>query len=289
MLGPGARIVGERMRPGPDQPLARDREAFQQTRARRSCSRRRSLRPHTQGTRSRSSPRRPSPASSTRRAAGASSHGWIQAFAASSRSSHCSRQPSPTRRGIGRARVPGQHRRGPVQHVEGEHAAAAVVDVVGVAVVRRAEGDDRLQRRRPAGGHLQRVEPAPGDSPHPDGARAPGLLSKPRDQLERVLLLLLACTRPRGCRRTRPSRACRRGRPRSRIPPGTAGAWRPAQPCRRSCGREGTRGPPGRDPLRRRREARSGPPAGQPSESGIQVCSISRTRRGNSVRMRAVT
>ena len=77
-----------------------------------------------------------------------------------------------------------------MQHVEGQDAAAAIVNVVRVAVVRRAEGHDRLQRRRAVGGHLERVEPAPGDSPHADGARTPRLLGEPGDELEGVLLLL---------------------------------------------------------------------------------------------------
>ena len=49
--------------------------------------------------------------------------------------------------GIGRPGVPREHRRRPLQHVRAD-AAAVVVDVVGVAVVGRAQGHDGLQRRR---------------------------------------------------------------------------------------------------------------------------------------------
>jgi hypothetical protein len=64
------------------------------------------------------------------------------------------------------------------------------VDVVGVAVVARAHGDDRLQRRRAPRRHLQAVEAAPGDAEHPDLAAAPLLLDEPVDDLEGVVVLL---------------------------------------------------------------------------------------------------
>ncbi len=62
---------------------------------------------------------------------------------------------------VGRHRVEGEHAGRPVQHVHREHAAAAVVDVVRVAVVRGEEAHDRLQRRRLPRGELQAREPAP--------------------------------------------------------------------------------------------------------------------------------
>ncbi len=71
-----------------------------------------------------------------------------------------------------------------------QQAAAHVVGVVGVAVVGRAERDDRLQGRRVEGRDLERVEAAPGDPHHPDRTRAPGLGGDPGDDLERVVLLL---------------------------------------------------------------------------------------------------
>ena len=71
-----------------------------------------------------------------------------------------------------------------------EQAAAHVVAVVGIAVVGRAGGDDRLQRRRPVARDLQRVEAAPGDAHHADRAAAPGLRGEPGDHLDGVGLLL---------------------------------------------------------------------------------------------------
>ena len=71
-----------------------------------------------------------------------------------------------------------------------EQAAAHEVDVVGVAVVGRAQRDHRLERRRPAGRDLQAVEAAPRDADHADGTRAPGLARDPGDHLQRVVLLL---------------------------------------------------------------------------------------------------
>jgi hypothetical protein len=78
-----------------------------------------------------------------------------------------------------------------VEHVEAQDAAAAIVHVVGVAIVRRAERDDRREAGRPARGNLERVEPAPGDAPHAELAVAPGLRAEPGEHLEHVLLLLL--------------------------------------------------------------------------------------------------
>ena len=92
---PGRAVLGERVRPRPDQPLARARRARRAGAGPRSCSRRQSRRPRRPGTRSRSSPRRPSRASSTRRAAGATSQCSIQGDGASRRASQGSRQPSP--------------------------------------------------------------------------------------------------------------------------------------------------------------------------------------------------
>ena len=72
-----------------------------------------------------------------------------------------------------------------------QRRSAHVVHVVAIPVVGRADRDDRLQRRRAARRDLQRVEPAPGNAHHADGAIAPGLRRQPRDDLERVVLLLL--------------------------------------------------------------------------------------------------
>ena len=75
-------------------------------------------------------------------------------------------------------------------HVLVQQAAAHVVGVVGIAVVGRAQRDDRLQRLRGEGCDLERVEAAPGDAHHADRPRAPGLRGDPGDDLERVLVLL---------------------------------------------------------------------------------------------------
>ena len=98
--------------------------------------------------------------------------------------------PAVAHRGrVGRERVAGEHGRRPRQHVDGQDTAADVVHVVGVAVVAGAHRDDRLERRRTPRGDLQAVEAAPRDAHHGDGARAPRLLREPRDDLDRVLLL----------------------------------------------------------------------------------------------------
>ncbi len=73
-----------------------------------------------------------------------------------------------------------------------ELGAAHVMHVVAIAVVGRAQRDDRLERRWPARRDLQRVEAAPRDAEHADHARAPWLGRQPGDDLERVVLLLLA-------------------------------------------------------------------------------------------------
>ena len=117
---------------------------------------------------------------------------------------------------VGRQGVAGEHRRRPREHVDGEHAAADVVDVVGVAVVAGAHRDDRLQRRRAARRDLQAVEAAPRDAEHADRAAAPRLLGQPGDDVDRVLLLLgqvLVLDDPVG---VAACRAGRRARPRSR-------------------------------------------------------------------------
>ena len=94
------------------------------------------------------------------------------------------------RRLVRRLALPVQHARAPVEQVGGEHAAALVVDVVGVAVVGAHQGDDRLERRRASGGQLEAVEATPRDAGHADASRTPRLGGDPGDDLEEVLLLL---------------------------------------------------------------------------------------------------
>ncbi len=89
---------------------------------------------------------------------------------------------------IGRARVVGEHGRGPAEVVE-EERAAHVVDVVRVAVVGRARRENRAQRGRAASRDLECVEPAPGVAHHSHPAGAPRLGGEPGDDLHRVVLL----------------------------------------------------------------------------------------------------
>ena len=91
---------------------------------------------------------------------------------------------------VRRQRIEVQHGGSPGQHVEARDAAALVVHVVGVTVVGRHEGDDRLQRRRSQRRHLQAVEARPGDAGHANVAAAPGLRREPGDHLADVAVLL---------------------------------------------------------------------------------------------------
>ena len=91
--------------------------------------------------------------------------------------------------GIGWPRRIGEHRGRPAEILV-EQAAALVVDVVRIAVVRRAQGDHRPEGRRSPRRHLQPVEAAPRDSHHADATAAPRLGGEPRDDRDRVVLLL---------------------------------------------------------------------------------------------------
>src|SRR5699024_5321139 len=51
--------------------------------------------------------------------------------------------------------------------------------------------DDRLERWRLFGRHLQAIEPPPGDTHHADLSVAPGLLGDPGDGIHTILLVLL--------------------------------------------------------------------------------------------------
>ena len=90
------------------------------------------------------------------------------------------------RRRVGR----NQEHRAPVE-VFRQQAAALVVDIVGVAIVGRAHGDDRLELRWPPRRDLQRVEPAPGDTEHAHATAAPRLRFEPCKHLDDVVVLLL--------------------------------------------------------------------------------------------------
>jgi len=62
--------------------------------------------------------------------------------------------------------------------------------IVGVPVVSRADGYDRLECRRAAPPNLKSIEAAPGDSHHPDNATAPGLRRQPGYHFHAIVLLL---------------------------------------------------------------------------------------------------
>ncbi len=91
---------------------------------------------------------------------------------------------------VGRKAYRAEKEEGPVEP-GGKQRAAHVVRIVGVAIVGRADGYDGLERRRAAGRNLKSIEPAPGDSHHPDNPAAPGLRRQPGYHLHAIVLLLL--------------------------------------------------------------------------------------------------
>ncbi len=92
--------------------------------------------------------------------------------------------------GVGRQGVQGKQDRAP-DEVLVEQATAHVVRVVGVAIVGRANGDDRLELGRSERRDLQRVETAPREPHHPHGARTPRLPGDPTNRSHAIFLLLL--------------------------------------------------------------------------------------------------
>ena len=76
-------------------------------------------------------------------------------------------------------------------HVLGQEAAAFVVDVVGIAVVGGAQGDDGFQAFGLARCHLQAVKATPGDAHHAHAPGAPRLLAQPGNHRFGVLQFLL--------------------------------------------------------------------------------------------------
>ncbi len=64
------------------------------------------------------------------------------------------------------------------------------MDIVGVAIIRRAYRENGFQRRRAAHGNLQAIKPAPAFTHHTNGAGAPILFGNPRDDFNRIILLL---------------------------------------------------------------------------------------------------
>ena len=80
-----------------------------------------------------------------------------------------------------------RHHEQRVAELDGLAHAAGEVDVVGVAVVRRVDRDDRLQRRRRPHPHVQRCEAGVGRAEHADGAGAPLLGGQPLDHRAQVV------------------------------------------------------------------------------------------------------
>ncbi len=91
---------------------------------------------------------------------------------------------------IGRLQGDCQHGAGPLQHVGAQQASPHVVAVVAIAVVGGGHRDHGPQLRGAAGGDLQPVEPTPRVADHAHPARAPGLVCKPGQHLQRIVLLL---------------------------------------------------------------------------------------------------
>ena len=85
-----------------------------------------------------------------------------------------------------RQRVHPDHADRVLAQLRDRHAAAEVVDVVGVAVVGRHHRHDRLQGRRPELRDLDRGEAAVADPPHADVAVGPRLRGQPADGVAAV-------------------------------------------------------------------------------------------------------
>ena len=180
----------------------------------------------------------------------------------SSRCSHRSRHDSPTTAGSGGQALMASIVEAQESMRRGEQAAAHVVDVVGVAVVGRAVGDDRLQRGRAAGGDLERVEAAPGDPEHarrPRCTRAGRRARRaPRPRPPAPGAGTRPAAHPRSCR----CRACPPAPRRSRGRRSTRGAWSRRPRSSHSPGRGCTRAAPAPARSPRCPAARSSRPAG---------------------------
>ena len=90
---------------------------------------------------------------------------------------------------VGRQVVHREHCRGPVKIILGQ-TATDPMDIRGIAVVRRAHGDDGFQGGRPKGGNLQAVEPAPTDPVHRNLPVAPILCGQPGNRGDPIGLFL---------------------------------------------------------------------------------------------------
>ncbi len=108
----------------------------------------------------------------------------------SSRAIHMSRQRIADDRGIGRRDHHVLELGAPVVHVERERPSD-IVRVVRVSVVGRTLRHDRFERGRAHRRGLKGGKAAPGDAAHAHGAIRPSLPRKPRNHLDRIVLLLL--------------------------------------------------------------------------------------------------
>src|SRR5262249_59605958 len=94
-------------------------------------------------------------------------------------------------RGIGRKTHQAEKKKGPCKGRGGEKRAAHVMRVVSVPIVGGTNGDDCFESRRATRRNLKSVDPAPGNSHHPNRAIAPGLSCQPSDYLHAIVLFLL--------------------------------------------------------------------------------------------------
>src|SRR5215831_3157523 len=86
-------------------------------------------------------------------------------------------------RRIGRKAHQAEKEKGPFKCSGGEKRAAHVMRIVSVPIVGRTNSDDCFECRRAARRNLKSIEPAPGNSHHPNRAIAPGLSCQPIDHL----------------------------------------------------------------------------------------------------------
>ena len=102
---------------------------------------------------------------------------------------HSSFQPDSEQRGHGGQGVARRHVVAVVDEIDRPEAAAHVVDVVRVPVVRGVDRADRPERGRPLARRLQRVESRVAVAEHADATVRPRLLGQPGDHVGEVVEL----------------------------------------------------------------------------------------------------
>src|SRR4029077_7567452 len=103
-----------------------------------------------------------------------------------------SRSPAiADKRRIWRKAHQAENEKSPLKSCLGKKRAAHVMRVVGVPIVGRTNGYDCFECRWTARCNLKSIEPAPGNSHHPNRAIAPRLCCQPSDQFHAIVLLLL--------------------------------------------------------------------------------------------------